>query len=57
MVHRMDIEYWLKVWSPHKDSLLLALVHKVYSGHESAVPEIKEFLEAQGTPGDFSLSS
>jgi hypothetical protein len=48
-----DYEYWVQVPAEHKDSVLLALVEKVYAGNQSAVSEFRTFLKEKGIPNTF----
>lgn len=49
-----DYEYWLEISAADKDRVLLALIEKLYSGNQSAISEIKEYLNSKGIPSEFS---
>jgi hypothetical protein len=48
-----DYEYWVTVGSEHKDSVLLALIERLFAGHPSAHSQFMEFLKSKGIPYKF----
>ena len=52
-----DHEYWLTVSAEDKDSLLVALSEKHYSGNASVISELKATLESKGIPHKFQSHS
>lgn len=45
-----DYEFWVTVKAENKDSVILALIEKLFGGRFSAVDEFREFLKEKGIP-------
>lgn len=47
-----DYEFWVTVEAEDKDSLILALIERLFGGKFGAVGEFREFLRERGFPSD-----
>jgi hypothetical protein len=45
-----DYEFWVTVRAEDKDSVILALIEKLFGGRFSAVDKFREFLKEKGIP-------
>jgi hypothetical protein len=45
-----DYEFWVTVKAEDKDSVILALIEKLFGGRFSAVDEFRDFLKERGIP-------
>jgi len=45
-----DYEFWVTVKAENKDSVILALIEKLFGGRFSAVDEFRDFLKEKGIP-------
>lgn len=45
-----DYEFWVTVKAEDKDSVILALIEKLFGGRFSAVDEFRDFLKEKGIP-------
>jgi hypothetical protein len=48
-----DYEWWVTVQAKDKDSVILALIEKVFGGRFSASEEFREWLDEKGIPSGF----